>query len=184
MLDHFLIKNCAPTLSSLKTGNLFNCPSSSRKKTDAIISHWNKLLNPKGVSIHILHRRAEKALVYVCRKSKLKQDFQKPGVKEFLVKYGYSEFSFECCIDRLKERIANSESFPHEIGLFLGYPLGDVKGFIENEGRNFLCCGEWKVYCDACSAGNSFRQYKKCRDVYVKLFEGRIRTVYQLTVSV
>jgi hypothetical protein len=36
--------------------------------------------------------------------------------------------------------------FPHEIGLFLGYPPGDVKSFIENDGKNYACRTHWKVY--------------------------------------
>ena len=39
--------------------------------------------------------------------------------------------------------------FPHEIGIFLGYPLADVAGFIRNKGRNCKCIGTWKVYGDA-----------------------------------
>ena len=36
--------------------------------------------------------------------------------------------------------------FPHEMGIFLGYPLGDVKGFIVHGGKNYLYSGYWKVY--------------------------------------
>jgi hypothetical protein len=36
--------------------------------------------------------------------------------------------------------------FPHEIGLFLGYPPEDVKSFIENDGKNYACRTHWKVY--------------------------------------
>jgi hypothetical protein len=149
-----------------------------------MISYWNKTLNHKGVSLHILRERKGRVLVYVCRNSKLEADFQKPGVKEFLMGFGYGEFSAEFCIKKLKERIAETDGFPHEIGLFLGYPLGDVKGFIENKGKNFLCCGNWKVYCDECEAVKSFAKYKKCRDIYTRLFESRAKTVYQLTVSI
>lgn len=30
-------------------------------------------------------------------------------------------------------------------GLFLGYPLEDVKGFIENNGRNCKSCGVFRI---------------------------------------
>ena len=32
-------------------------------------------------------------------------------------------------------KLKTREDFPHEIGLLLGYPLADVKAFIENEGK-------------------------------------------------
>jgi hypothetical protein len=36
--------------------------------------------------------------------------------------------------------------FPHEIGIFLGYPPEDVTAFIENDGKNYACRTHWKVY--------------------------------------
>jgi hypothetical protein len=36
--------------------------------------------------------------------------------------------------------------FPHEIGIFLGYPPEDVAAFIENDGKNYACRTHWKVY--------------------------------------
>lgn len=39
-------------------------------------------------------------------------------------------------LDTLAGRIQNAGGeFPHEIGLFLGYPLGDVKGFIKHKAK-------------------------------------------------
>ena len=84
----------------------------------------------------------------------------------------------------LIERLSELEDggFPHEIGIFLDYPLGDVIGFIENAGRNFKCSGCWKVYCNECEAVKLFAKYKKCRDVYVRLWQ-QGRSVMQLTVA-
>jgi hypothetical protein len=48
--------------------------------------------------------------------------------------------------------------FPHEIGVFLGYPAEDVLGFIINEGRNYVCCRHWKVYHDIERAQEMFRR--------------------------
>ena len=48
--------------------------------------------------------------------------------------------------DRPASTLSGSCAFPHEIGLFLGYPFEDVMGFIENKGENYLCSGCWKVY--------------------------------------
>lgn len=34
-------------------------------------------------------------------------------------------------LEQLRSRLHGSEEFPHEIGVFLGYPLNDVLGFIK-----------------------------------------------------
>ena len=73
-----------------------------------------------------------------------------------LTYYGYDSTEPEKAIEKLKMRLNETTEFPHEIGLFLGYPVGDVVGFIKNKGKNFKCCGCWKVYCDQCEAERRF----------------------------
>ena len=93
-------------------------------------------------------------------------------------------FSSKEELDRLKSRVAEcKEGFPHEIGVFLNYPLGDVIGFIENKGHNYKCKGCWKVYCNECETQKTFQRYQKCRNVYLRLWK-QGRSVLQLTVAV
>ena len=70
----------------------------------------------------------------------------------FSAGFGYTEGSAEEMLGRLADRIgmyAGRELvFPHEIGVFLDYPLADVEGFIRNAGRDYLLSGYWKVYHD------------------------------------
>lgn len=182
MIEGKLIRHCSPTLAGMKTGNLFNC--SFESKTDLInaVDKCNQELCNKGISFLILSMREKSALIYVFRRSKLEEDFKKEGVSEFLFSYGYEDISSESAIECLKSRIGINDDFPHEIGLFLGYPLGDVKGFIENAGKNSKLTGYWKVYCDECEAMKLFKKYKKCTDVYCEMFR-RGRSVMRLTVA-
>ena len=99
-------------------------------------------------------------------------------------KCGYSEkFSVEECLDRLSERIGTSADFPHEVGIFLGYPTEDVVGFIENKGENFKLCGCWKVYGDEEAAKKTFARYKKCTSVYCRQW-AKGKDIERLTVPV
>lgn len=81
------------------------------------------------------------ALVYVARFSMLQRDLNLPGVADFLKEYGYESADVYSAIERLKSRLAVGDGFPHEIGVFLGYPLEDVKGFIELGGRKLQVHG-------------------------------------------
>ena len=85
-------------------------------------------------------------------------------------------------LERLRSRLAQREDFPHEIGLFLGYPLGDVIGFIENAGKNSKCAGCWKVYCNECETMKLFEKFKKCTRIYTKLWR-QGTSVEKLTVA-
>ena len=60
-------------------------------------------------------------------------------------------------------------SFPHELGLLLGYPVEDVLGFIRNEGRNYLYCGYWKVYGDVDAARITFDRYNQAKEDAIRL---------------
>lgn len=57
--------------------------------------------------------------------------------------------------------------YPHEIGIFLGYPAHDVKGYIENGGRDWLACRYWKVYDDPEGAAAQFCLIDHCKKAAV-----------------
>ena len=73
----------------------------------------------------------------------------------------------------LKRRIAMSKDFPHEIGLFLGYPIEDVVGFIRYAGKGCKLSGLWKVYGDAEAASRLFdRLSRVCHAVTRRVDKG------------
>lgn len=182
MLERCLIEHCSPTLACIKTANLINISYSDEASYQQELDGLNEQLGAKGVSIITLRKRQGRALIYICRKKRLAEDLKKQGVEEFLRDCGYEDISVEGALETLKRRLAEDESFPHEIGIFLSYPLGDVLGFIENAGKNSKCIGCWMVYCNVCQAQKIFASYKRCKEVYMKLWnEGK--SVMQLTVA-
>ena len=54
------------------------------------------------------------------------------AAKDILKENGYPE-SPGRCVSYLRGRLAESGEFPHEVGLFLGYPPEDVSGFIKSD---------------------------------------------------
>lgn len=100
----------------------------------------------------------------------------------FLEECGYADIDVDRAIKRLRMRLEKGENFPHEIGLFLGYPLGDVRGFIENAGKNSKCAGCWKVYCNECETMKLFEKFRKCREIYLRLWQ-QGRPVRELAVA-
>ena len=133
MLEKYLIEHCAPTLASLKTASLFSYHAAQDPEDD--VKHLNRIFRDKGVELLILKREENAMLIYVCRRTQLAKDLERPGAKELLERYGYTDTSVDGAIERLRMRLASGDGFPHEIGLFLGYPVEDVLGFIENAGQ-------------------------------------------------
>ncbi|SHH99375.1 Protein of unknown function [Sporobacter termitidis DSM 10068] len=181
-MEQLLVRYCSPTLAGIKTAGLFNYAFSDKDGLERSLAACGRLLNGKGVFIEALKVEGFRALLYVYRKSRLEEDLRKDGVPEFLSRYGYRSGAAADCLAHLKRRFDAGGEFPHEIGIFLGYPLEDVTGFIENAGQNSKCIGCWKVYSDEYTATALFEKYKKCRCIYEKMFSCG-RSVSQLTVA-
>ena len=63
---------------------------------------------------------------------------------------------------RMKQFISKGK-FPHEIGVFLGYPASDVEQFIEQDGQNYKMNGYWKVYDHVMDSARIFSAYDQAR---------------------
>ena len=123
VLEKYIIDLCSPTLASLKTASLINCYFINEKQLEKDMAELNLLLNGKGIKIQTLRKSKKSVLIYVYRIDMLAKDLMKPGVKEVLTYYGYDSTEPEKAIEKLKMRLSETTEFPHEIGLFLGYPV-------------------------------------------------------------
>ena len=181
MSEELLVRHCAPTLAGLKTGNLINCPVAEGENLEGEVAALNGKLNPRGVAVRLLSRQKGSALVYVYRPDRLSRDLM-GGAAELLCQRGYPAPDPERCLRCLAGRLER-EGFPHEIGLFLGYPLQDVLGFIENRGQGCKLVGAWKVYGDPEAARRTFDRFKKCTAVYSRCLKAGT-TLEKLTVKI
>lgn len=180
--EELLVRYCSPTLAGLKLGSLFNCGFESLEFLKKQIIHFNRELNRRGVWIEILRTVDDVALIYVYRPQKLRDALADREVSEFLADNGYTSLDLRDCISHLKERLLEGDGFPHEIGVFLDYPLEDVKAFIKYKGANCKCIGCWKVYTNEYEAEKIFARYKKCTDIYCRLYGQGRTTIQRLTV--
>lgn len=180
-LEQKLIEHCAPTLAGMKSASLFSYYYAEQEPVREELSEVNRLLNERGVYVEALLWQEKFVLIYTYRLSHLERELCRPEAKELLEEYAYTNCNPRDCIEHLKRRLLCCACFPHEIGIFLGYPLEDVEGFIQNRGQNCKYCGMWKVYCNEKEKIQIFRKLKKCSEIYRQVFsEGR--SLVQMTV--
>ncbi len=180
-LERYIIENCAPTLASIKPANLFSFRYTCEKSVREQMAVLNRRFAKKGITLKFLKKNKNTVLVYVYRKDLITKDLNNALSKKILQKYGYDDLNVEQSLGRLVKRINSTEEFPHEIGLFLGYPPKDVEGFICNGGKNCNLCGYWKVYGNVDEALTKFAQYDKCKAIYKQLWASG-RDILQMTV--
>lgn len=160
-LDWQTAFQCAPVLLGIKPSNLLIIEPSD-------IAMAQKLLRNTGVGIRTLfYRPGRKIILFVYRQGMMEEVLRSEGNLEFLKEFGYEDAGLSRILSRLQKRycqyMAERREFPHELGVLLGYPLADVKGFIRHKGENFLCSGYWKVYANAEEAQKTFQLYDTVR---------------------
>lgn len=166
MTEELIIRHCSPTLAGLKTGNMFSYPDPCKESLINEIRKINISLKKKGVRIIPLEKKENKTLLYIYRPNKLQKDLEEETARKILEEHGYKDIRSSSCISKLIKKLKESKDFPHEVGLFLGYPPEDVNGFIKNKAGNSKCVGHWKVYGDKEEATKLFDKYKKCTSIY------------------
>ena len=169
--DSCLVRHCAPTLAGLKTANLFCLEMTDGVVLCNVLARWNQMLNPKGVVARVVAERHGRYFIYVYRNSALQNLGDSCEVRKFLKGFGYSCFDAESLLNFFQVRMSHSVCFPHEVGVFLGYPLQDVKDFIAYGGKNYKLIGCWKVYNDVPNSMHIFEVYKKCHKIFNERFE-------------
>ena len=131
MCEEDIIRYCAPTLAGIKTGSLFACIFPSKSVLRDEVRCMNRRLLAKGLRVLPLSFKNNRALLYFFRPDMLKHSLSNSLACQLLAQRGYPCENPDRCIIRLMEQLRAAPEFPHEIGLFLGYPPEDVQGFLE-----------------------------------------------------
>jgi hypothetical protein len=156
-LSQIIVNYYGPVLMGCKPAALFTLQSQS---AFACLS----ALLPKRFSLMVLRKTGGRPLVLLFQKEELEKAILNESAGTVLAGMGYPESGSIFIVLKYLKKQFESREFPHEIGLFLGYPVEDVLGFVRHKGRNYKLCGYWKVYGDVEQAKLRFRQYDACRE--------------------
>ncbi len=127
--------------------------------------------NYLGLMSRVMRERGGRRLLLICDPEALSRSLSDPLAARLLREAGYPEDGMEERLLHLEQR-CRGEAFPHEIGLFLGYPPRDVETFISDRGQNCLLCGYWKVYHDVEDAVRRFEAFNQARGQVAERING------------
>lgn len=182
-----LALQCAPLIAGLKTSNLLIIPKENVPKV-------KRILNRTILSYFILYVGEEKTILLVYDASSLGEYLGRKKVKNLLLQWGYEENGMRAWLYLLRERytkyVEERANFPHEMGVFLGYPVEDVVGFIENSGKNSLYSGYWKVYGDVSEKIKLFQKFDMAKENLIQFLANGMtildainqKQIYQISI--
>ena len=180
--ERFIIK-LASVFAGAKPAVLFSLCNRTCQKGVNPYQEWDhhkqKILDEYNISVMTMRKSESKNLLYFYDKELLSFILKKKSITGFLKNLGYySCENMEDYLGVLKKRFSKY-LIPHEIGLFLGYPLKDVVGFMCKE-LPAVYSDRWKVFGEpGCSV--SLMEYHKKAEVFFKkcIQEGRDPFVYR-----
>ena len=163
-IEKFLLYNASLVISQVKPSATITL----KKGSDSIYEKWIKYGEDflKAIDIEYINlRECENALIILIYDAQeLSNYIFKKESKSFLTKLGYSdENDLNDYLKMLKRRYEEFNC-PHELGIFLGYPIDDVKDFMNCSNKKCLACGYWRVYNDYNAAKEIFNTYDMIKE--------------------
>ena len=131
-----------------KPAEIINVPGSKEDKKIKLSKIEAFFSNCSRITYRIITTHdGGKRVLFINEKSMEKVLVNKRCIN-FLKFVGYSsDYELNDCMDELVFRL-QSEEFPHEIGVFLGYPLKDVLGFMGYGKNELVEVRNWRIYGD------------------------------------
>lgn len=166
-LVSFLALEGAEVLGGVKPGNLVNIANRTRPCGQNPYALWQKhrqtVLEGSPLESFDLLDRGDSLLLYLYRRDLLQVVLDRPAVVKILGDCGYQNSrSLATTLEQLRSRVT-TDSFPHEIGIFLGYPLKDVLAFMGRIDLPYACQGPWKIYGRPEQSLELADRFRECR---------------------
>jgi len=161
-----IIQNAAVLKGKRISGMLF--------LNDKELARISMKLHNTNISLIILCTCKKRHLVMVYRAKELEEHLRSKEVSDYLREFGYRRDDFISNLIRLHQRMNGfynkMKEFPHEVGVFLGYPICDIRGFLENKGERYLHSGYWKIYGNLEETRKKFLSYDEAREIAIDEF--------------
>lgn len=165
--DRQIAMQCAPLIAGLVISNILTV---DEEYSDKVI----RLFEGTDISLITLIAKKGRVSFFLYREKKLIEYLMDDEAKNLLHNIDLSYITSECgmlenFIRRYREYMIYGGYFPHEMGIFLGYPVEDVEGFIQNNGRNSLYTGYWKVYKNVPAKIRLFERFEQVRESFITM---------------
>ena len=155
---HFIVEQLGPTVLGIKPSELLNVSLYDERiweEFKALFSQQEQLGLREIRQVNV----RQQVLFY--HRITLDSILREKHNQAFLGTINYPKtYSLDIYLNHIIEKIRSKE-FPHEIGIFLGYPLKDVLGFMKRIPFTYVETKGWRIYGDSQSSYEIYDRYQQ-----------------------
>ncbi len=173
-LVYRIVRCIAPTIAGGKPATVMNISNDNGGLLDVWDRSKADIFTGSEIDYYELKSTDKNVIVIFFNRSQLNRLLARMPVQKFLSDCGYetdSTGSLDYVLSVLRQRYA--AGCPHEIGIFLGIPLKDVKGFMGLNSLKNTKRGIWQVYGNPKASEKRMNEYRHAKDMVAgRLFAG------------
>ncbi|WP_243414587.1 DUF3793 family protein [Sporosalibacterium faouarense] len=156
---NWLIQTLGPVILGVKPAEILSFPKNDVNIADKIskIRFFFKDCRKISFKIFRYNEKSTKILFYTPKS--LDSVLIDKRNNKFLISIGYPKaYSLESYLNYIIEKMKGG-TIPDEIGIFLGYPLKDVMGFIGHPSLKLTKVKGWRVYGDSTLSDKRYNEF-------------------------
>ena len=167
----WLIEILGPVILGSKPAEILNLSCKDNNKETKLNDIKSFFSNCTRLSYEIINIQDGGVRIVFINKDSLSKVLSNKKCLNFLKFVGYpSNYDLDKYINVLIDKL-NTKDFPHEIGIFLGYPLKDVVGFMGYGKYKFCKTRYWRVYGDESISDDVYNKFISDRHTMKTLLE-------------
>lgn len=165
--DEFIVRLVGilgPVILKVKPSEILSFSKSEKEYNDKLNKIEEVFAQCTEIKYKVIDYKGEGKKVLFYREDELDRALQDKRNLKFLKSIGYPKtYTLEKYLNFIANKIEKG-TIPHEIGVFLGYPLKDVLGFMGYPSLKLTKINGWRVYGDTLLSDIKYNQFKNAKE--------------------
>lgn len=163
-IEKFITYNVSPVIAEVKPASTINFKKDGQNNYKKWCDFGEEFIRNIELEYVELREDDNSIIILIFKRDVLFKYINNSESKEFLINLGYSnQVNVDSFLNMLKHRY-KLNNCPHELGIFLGIPIEDVRDFMGCTNKKCLLNGYWKVYNNCNYAKRVFMEFDDIRE--------------------
>lgn len=154
-----IVELIGPVILGIKPAEILSFPYDDMNFEDKMLQIENFFTECKKIDLVKFTYKTKSVKVIFYNSKSLEKTLKDKRNSKILKSMGYPKvYNLKQYLDHLVSKMSEG-SIPHEIGIFLGYPLKDVLGFLGHPSLKLTKVNGWRVYGDPRISDEKFKEF-------------------------